>query len=180
MRSWLIRYATDCLSYECFIPRETRPSYKLLGQENIIERLKLSLRKLHGQYGDIIKHYEVSLSQILHDIPWHCHIHVSETLNCSGISLTRDFVTELDIITDVDLIIKFREASTAQFQMMQLASRGRLLIHSPCPVPFGTCICSDAETSFSWTCYVSGLFAPQYFCLTKVTELYKVFYISTQ
>ena len=39
-----------------------------------MERLKSSLRKLYGRYGDLIKNYEVSLSQILHDILGHDHI----------------------------------------------------------------------------------------------------------
>ena len=39
-----------------------------------MERLKSSLRKFYGRYGDLIKHYEVSLSQILHGILGHDHI----------------------------------------------------------------------------------------------------------
>ena len=31
-------------------------------------------QKFYGRYGDIIKHYEVSLSQTLHDIMGHGHI----------------------------------------------------------------------------------------------------------
>ena len=38
------------------------------------ERLKSSLRKFYGRYGDLIKHYEISLSQMLHDILGHDHI----------------------------------------------------------------------------------------------------------
>ena len=40
----------------------------------VMERLKSSLRKFYGRYGDLIKHYEVSLSQMLHDILGHDHI----------------------------------------------------------------------------------------------------------
>ena len=68
--SQLIRYARACSSYECFILRAARLSSKLLGQE----RLKSSPRKFFGRYGDVIKHYEVSLSQMLHDILGHGHI----------------------------------------------------------------------------------------------------------
>ena len=39
-----------------------------------------------------------------------------------------------------------------------LANRGRLLIRTPGPVPFGTCICSNVETILSWTCHVYGPF----------------------
>ena len=41
---------------------------------NVMERSKSSLRKFYGRYGDLIKHYEVSLSQMLHDILGHDHI----------------------------------------------------------------------------------------------------------
>ena len=42
--------------------RVARLSSKLLRQGNVMERLKSSLRKFYGRYGDLIKHYEVSLS----------------------------------------------------------------------------------------------------------------------
>ena len=72
--SQLISYARACSSYECFILRAARLSSKLLGQGYVMERLKSSLRKFHGRYGDLIKHYEVSLSQMLPDIRGHDHI----------------------------------------------------------------------------------------------------------
>ena len=72
--SQLIRYARACSSYECFILRAARLSSKLLGQEYVMERLKSSLRKFYCRYGDLIKNYEVSLSQMLHDILGHDHI----------------------------------------------------------------------------------------------------------
>ena len=43
-------------------------------QGYVMERLKTSLRKFYGRYGDLIKHYEVSLSKMLHDILGHDHI----------------------------------------------------------------------------------------------------------
>ena len=72
--SQLIRYARACSSYECFILRAPRLSSKLRRQGYVMERLKSSLRKFYGRYGDLIKHYEVSLSQMLHDILGHDHI----------------------------------------------------------------------------------------------------------
>ena len=72
--SQLIRYARACSSYECFILRAARLSSKLLRQGYVMERLKSSLRKFYGRYGDLIKHYDVSLSQMLHDILGHDHI----------------------------------------------------------------------------------------------------------
>ena len=72
--SQLIRYARACSSYECFIRMAARLSSKLPRQGYVMERLKSSLRKFHGRYWDLIKHYEVSLSQMLHDILGHDHI----------------------------------------------------------------------------------------------------------
>ena len=66
--SQLIRYARASSSYECFILRAVRLSNKLLGQGYVKERLRSSLRKFYGRYGDLIKQYEVPLSRMLHDI----------------------------------------------------------------------------------------------------------------
>ena len=66
--SQLIRYARACSSYGCFILRATRLSNKLLEQGYVKARLKSSLRKFYGRYGDLIKQYEVSLTQMLNDI----------------------------------------------------------------------------------------------------------------
>ena len=41
---------------------------------------------------------------------------------------------------------------------MRLANRGRLLLRTPGPIPFGTCICSYVETILSLTCHVYGPF----------------------
>ena len=51
-----------------FFLRVVQLSTKLLGQGYDKERLKSSLRKFYGRYGDLTKQYEVSLSRILHDI----------------------------------------------------------------------------------------------------------------
>ena len=72
--SQLIRYARACSSYDFFILRAARLLSKLLGQGYVMKRLKSSLRKFYGRYGDLIKHYEVSLSQMLQDILGHGHI----------------------------------------------------------------------------------------------------------
>ena len=61
--SQLIRYARACSSYECLILRAARLLCKLLRQGYVRERLKSSHRKFYGRYGDLIKHYEVSLCQ---------------------------------------------------------------------------------------------------------------------
>ena len=43
-------------------------------------------------------------------------------------------------------------------QQVRLANRGRLLLRTPGPVPFGTCICSNVEAILSWTCLIYGTF----------------------
>ena len=43
-------------------------------------------------------------------------------------------------------------------QRVRLANRGCLLLWTPGPIPFGTCICSNVETILSWTCHVYGPF----------------------
>ena len=56
-----------------FIQRAVRLSSKPLGQGYVKERLRSSLRKFYGRYGDLIKHYEVALSQMLYEILGHDH-----------------------------------------------------------------------------------------------------------
>ena len=51
-----------------FILRATRISNKLIQQGYVKERLKSSLNKFYGWYGDLIKQYEVPLSRMLNDI----------------------------------------------------------------------------------------------------------------
>ena len=43
-------------------------------------------------------------------------------------------------------------------QRVRLANRGRLLLRTPGPVPFGTCIFPKVETILSWTFHVYGPF----------------------
>ena len=73
--SQLMRYVRACSSFECVILRAVRLSSKLPREQGYaMERLKSSFRKFYGRYGDLIKHYEVSLSQMLHYILGHDHI----------------------------------------------------------------------------------------------------------
>ena len=54
-------------------------------------------------------------------------------------------------------IYKFDMCVHRILQRVRLANRGRLLLRTSGPVPFGTCICSNVETIFSWTCHVDLL-----------------------
>ena len=152
--SQLIRYARACSSYECFILRAARLSSKLLGQGYVMERLKSSLRKFYGRYGDLIKHYEVSLSQMLHDILGHDHIQWHTQLIRHYTNLRTYYWTLLPILTLSPNFGGFHRT----LQWVRLANRGRLLLRTPGPVPYGTCICSNVETILSWTCHVDGPF----------------------
>ena len=67
--SQLVRYARACSSYECFILRAMRLSNKLLGQGYVKERLKSSLRKFYGRYGDLTKP-PLGTSLLLRTVPW--------------------------------------------------------------------------------------------------------------
>ena len=54
--------------------REFHVSFSGRDTMYIRKRLKSSLRKFYGRCGDLIKHYEVPLSQMLHDILGHDQI----------------------------------------------------------------------------------------------------------
>ena len=134
--SQLIRYTRACSSYRCFILRATRLSNMLLEQGYVKERFKLSLRKFYGRYGDLIKQYKVSLSQMLNDILWPDHIQWQPPTDQTCYR-TRPF-TELLVV------------SIEHLQGVWHAGRGRLLLRTPGPVPFGTRICSTCwDQSFS-------------------------------
>ena len=92
-----------------------------------MECLKLSLIKFYGQYGDLIRQYEVFLSQMIHDILGHDHIH-SDTFHWSDIWLPCYLVIELDLINDFDLITEFQEVSIEHLQRVQHANREHLLL----------------------------------------------------
>ena len=133
--SQLIRYARACSSYECFVLRAMRLSNKLLGQGYVKERLKSSLRKFYGRYGDLPKQYQVPLSRMLHDILDDDHIQWHPPL--------LGHYTNLDLITEFDLLTLLCNVSIEHMQRVRHANRGRLLLRTPGPVPIWTCICSS-------------------------------------
>ena len=59
-----------------------------------------------------------------------------------------ELITELDFITALTLLPNFGGFHRT-LQRVRLANRGRLLLRTPGPVPFGTCICSNIETILS-------------------------------
>ena len=142
--SQLIRYARACSLYGCFILRATRLSNKLLEQGYVKERLKSSLRKFYGRYGDLIKQYEVSLSQILNDILWPDHIQWQPPTD-QTLYRTRPFT-------------EFWVVSIEHLRRVWHADRGRLLLRTPGPVPLGLAYVLLVETNPFRTCrYFTGL-----------------------
>ena len=112
--SQLMQYARACTSYEYFILRAARLSYKLIWQKYAMEHLKPSLRKLYGRYG--ISSNNMKFPSPKSDPLFLSMTIYSDTLDWSYISLTQDPVTEVDLITDFDLLNKFREVSIEHLQ----------------------------------------------------------------
>ena len=129
----LIRYARACSVCECFILRATRLSNKLIEQEYIKESLKSSLRKFYGRYGNVIKQYAVSLSQMINDILWPDHIQWQH-LTDQTLYRTRPFT-------------EFWVVSIQHLRRVWHADRGRLLLRTPGPVPFGLAYVLLVETN---------------------------------
>ena len=153
--SQLIRYARACSSYVCFILRAMRLSNKLLGQGYVKERLKSSLRKFYGRYGDLTKQYEVPLSRMLHDILDDDHIQWHHNIDRTLHQFLA--ITDLDLITEFDFLpncARFPEniCNVCGMPTEDAYSSGHLVLSH-----FGTCMCSNVETNISWTCLVSGL-----------------------
>ena len=66
--SQLIRYARACSSYCDFIYRGKALTTKLVEQGYVKNRLKVYGRKFYGRYNDLVRSYNVSLTQFLGDL----------------------------------------------------------------------------------------------------------------
>ena len=131
--SQLIWYARACFSYGCCILRAKRLSNKLLEQGYVKERLKSSLSKFYGRYGDLIKQYEVSLSQMLNGILWPGHIQWQPPAD-QTLYRTRPFT-------------EFWEVSIEHLRRLRHADRGRVLFRTPGPVFLGLAYVLLVETN---------------------------------
>ena len=122
-----------------------------------MERLKSSLRKFYGRYrGSHQKLWSLPLP----DVTWHSGTwpytmtpSIDQTLHQFA-NLLPNWTFLLPILTFLPNFGGFHRI----LQRVRLANRGRLLLRTPGPVPFGTCICSNVETILSWTCHVYGPF----------------------
>ena len=141
------------LRFHCFILRATRLSNKLLEQGYVKERLKSSLRKFYGRYGDLIKQYEVSLSQMLNDILWPDHIQWQPPTD-QTLYRTRPFT-------------EFWVVSIKHLRRVWHGDRGRLLLRTPGPVPLDLHMFYLLRPILFRTCpYFTGLCSsniPRYF-----------------
>ena len=79
----------------------------------------------------------------------------NDTLNWSDITPIANLLPNWTLLPILTLLPNFGGFHRT-LQRVRLASRGRLLLRTPGPVPFGTCICSNVETILSWTCHVYG------------------------
>ena len=127
--SQLIRYARASSSYECFILRAMRLSNKLLGHGYVKERLRSSLRKFYGQYGDLIKQDEVPLSRMLQHILDDAHLQWHPPFTNFGPYYWSGPYYRIWLFT------LLREVSIEHLQRVRNANRGRLLLRTPGPVP---------------------------------------------
>ena len=82
---------------------------------------------------NLIKQYEVSLSKMLNDILWTDHIQWQPPAD-QTLYRTRPFT-------------EFWVVSIEHLRRMWHADRGRLLLRTPGPVPYGICKCSFVETT---------------------------------
>ena len=89
-----------------------------------------------------------------HSGTWPCTMTPSIDLTLHQFANLLPNWTWLPILTLLPIFLGFHRT----LQRVRLAYRGRLLLRTPGPVPFGTCICSYVETILSWTCHVYGPF----------------------
>ena len=119
-----------------------------------MERLKSSLRKFYGQYG-----HQRLWSLSLPNVTWHSGTW-PYTMTHSIDQTLHQFANLLPnwtLIPILTLLPNFGGFHRT-LQRVRLANRGRLLLRTPGPVPFGTCTCSYVETILCWTCHIYGPF----------------------
>ena len=141
-----------CCKLRMFFNRYVRLSNKLLGQGYVKERLKLSLRKFYGRYGDLTKQYEVPLSRMLHDILDDDHIQWHPPLIGHYTNFWPLLIWTLLPNLTFYLIVQGFHRTYATGAACHAYSSGHLVLSH-----FGTCMCSNVETNLSWTCLVCGL-----------------------
>ena len=77
----------------------------------------------------------------------------NQTLNWSDMHQFANLLPNWTLLPSLTLLPNFGGFHRT-LQRVRLANRGCLLLRTPGPVPFGTCICSNVETILSWSCHV--------------------------
>ena len=144
--SQLIRYARACSSYECFILRAARLSWN-------------GWNRPSGSFMVDMGSHQTLWSLPLPNVTWHSGTwpykmtpSIDKTLHQFA-----NLLPNWTLIPILTLLPNFGGYHRT-LQRVRLANRGRLLLRTPGPVPFGTCICSNVETILSWACRVCGPF----------------------
>ena len=135
----------------------------------VVAPLQLFLRKWYGRYGHLMNHYEVFLSQMLHAVLGYYHIQWHPQLIRHITNLWTYYRNGPSYRSQPYYQISGGFQRT--LRPAELANIWRLLLRIPGSVPFGTCICSNIETIFSWACYVFGFWIsniPRYFYFASV------------
>ena len=154
--SQLIRYARACSSYECFILRAARLSSKLLRQGICHGTVEIVPQKvLWSIWGS----HQTLWSLPLPNVTWHSGTWPYTMTPSIDMTLHQfaKLLPNWTLIPILTLLPNFGGFHRT-LQRVRLANRGRLLLRTPGPVPFGTWFCSNVETILSWTCHVYGPF----------------------
>ena len=152
-----IRYARACSSYEYFILRAARLSSKLLRQGGICHGTVEIVPQefLWSIWGTLQTLWRLPLPNVTwHSGTWQYTMtpSIDQTLHQFA-----NLLPNWTLISIWTLLPNFG-GFHGTLQRVRLANRGRLLLQTPGPVPFGTCICSNVETILSWACHVYGPF----------------------
>ena len=112
-------------------------------------------RKFFGRYGDLTNQYEIPLSRMLLDILEDDHIQWHPPLIRNYTNFWH--FTDLDLINESVFLpncVRFpwNICNGCGKPTEDAYSSGQLVLSH-----FGTCMCSNVETNFSWTCLVPGL-----------------------
>ena len=109
-----------------------RLSNKLLGQGYVKERLKSSLRKFYGRYGDLTKQYEVPLPNVTRHFGWWPHTVTPSIDRTLHQFLT---ITDLDLITEFDFFYLIVQGFHRTYATGVACQQRTLTLRTPGPVP---------------------------------------------
>ena len=129
-----IGYARACSSYGCFILRATRLSNTHLEQKEIRHgTLEIVIEEvlwlIQGSYKTIWSPPHTTVKWHSTSWPYTMTTHYRS-----------DFIPSHDFINELDLLPNFWVVSIEHLWRLWHADRWRLLLRTPCPVLFGTCI----------------------------------------